>query len=236
MAGKHCIRNLDFFLLDTKNPAPEFESRVEAAFKLWRAVWENSFDSIEVDYGTKLNSDPFLEREASALFCGDHPVALFFNSWYRVKDSQLSHSYFNNYPVRVIEAIKEFGVRELMVLSFMTIHPEWRKEFTDLPLTDVLFSLGVKRFESSTAPILIGYIRKDIGSFHHVFARHGGKLMAQSTAYNVDVDFMYITRESMQLSSIPGVADTVEHLWSKQYRSENKKKNVDQTPGKEAIL
>jgi hypothetical protein len=206
------LKDLNFYIFNTKNPQSEHVLKVERAYEFWHRSWISTFSNLQVDHD--LRSDDFLDREVMALFDEDRPVALFFDSWFTIRNSHLNHSYFKNYPKEVIEKMNSLKFKKFMTLSYMTCDFDFRKSFTDVPMAELLFSLAVLRFQKSTYEHLVGYIRKDL-SFHKAFARHGGNLLYTSKAYNVEVDFLYFDQKSCRLSPLPGVADTAYHLWEK---------------------
>ncbi len=208
------LAELDLFLLNTLDPSPADVQRVESCYDLWKSSWEETFTKLNVDGGSHLYADDFLDREAIALFENETPVALFFNHTVTFTPSQLGHSYFKHYPKDIFPKLQELGFKRCMILSYMTVLPAFRKSATDIPMFELLFSLGVKRFQSRPQECLLGYIRKDL-SFHESFARHGGIKLTQSHVYNVDVDYLYMTQDSAHLSPTPEVAHTAQHLWEK---------------------
>lgn len=217
------LRDLDFYLLNTKTTDDNEASLVERAFRFWQDSWQTTFKNLNVEVGEKLYADDFLDREAMALFEGKKPVALFFNSWFELRESQLNHSYFKSYPKQVISKLNELGFYRTMILSYMTVHPEYRRSETDLPISELLFSLGVLRFKTVPHEVLTGYIRTDL-SFHKVFENHGGIKLEDSRVYNVGVDYLYLTKASARLSPILGVADCAEYLWSKRIQNTKTKR------------
>lgn len=215
----HILSDLDLYLLNTKDPPLAEVERVEKAYQFWHTSWNETFKSLKVDLGHGLHSDDFLSREAIALFRHKDPIALFFAHWVSLRPSQMNHSYFKNYPTLVLKEIQRLGFKRCMVLSYMTVHPDYRKSKTDVPMYELLFSLGVKLFESGPHECLLGYIRKDL-SFHQSFERHGGVKITDNKVYNVGVDYLYMTKHTARLSPEPGVARTADLLWDKmQFRN-----------------
>jgi hypothetical protein len=210
------LGDLDLYLLNTRDPATKEEvDLVEKAFLLWRDTWKATFGALKVtDADHHLHSDDFLGREALALFEDRQPVGLIFCHPVELRESQLSHSYFKAYPEDVINRLRHMGFSRCVVLSYITVRSDFRKANTDVPMYELLFSLGVKRFRNAPQECMIGYIRTDL-SFHGTFARHGGLHIGKSHVYNVDVDYLCMTKQSMCLSPLPGVADTANVLWEK---------------------
>lgn len=206
---------LSLHLINTRNPLPEHLVLCEKTFRFWHKSWSQTFSKLGVDKSGTLSADDFLDREVIALFENQEPVALFFANRFDIsRDSIISHSYFKNYPKETIEELRNKNFKEVMVLTYMTVHENWRTKDTDIPMPDLLFSLAMMRFWESGLDNLIGYIRKD-KSFFQSFYRHGAIKISETNAYNVPVDFCYLTRESSQLSPLPGVMESTKNLWNK---------------------
>lgn len=215
----HNLSDLDLYLLNTKDPPLADVEKVERAYQFWKNSWSETFKSLKVDVGHDLYSDDFLGREAISLFRYKEPVALFFFHGVPLRPSQMNHSYFKNYPPRVLQEVQKMGFKRCLILSYMTVHPEYRKGNTDIPMFELLFSLGVKLFETVPHECLLGYIRKDL-SFHSSFERHGGQKIGDNRVYNVGVDYLLMTKHTMQLSPDPEVARAADFLWGKmQFRN-----------------
>lgn len=214
------VYGLDYVLLNTRNPDPSQIELVEKCHRFWKRSWEQTFRELRSVRGDELRSDDFLDREVGVLVHQGEPIGLFFNNWFDIsRDSVTSHSYFKNYPSEVIEHYRRMGLKEVMLLAYMTLDPEWRKSQTDVQISDLLFSLGVMRFMEGQWPALIGYIRKD-NNTHKIFYRHGGIKLNESQAYNVPVDFCYLTRDSARLSTLPGVSQAALYLWNRMKQRE----------------
>lgn len=221
---KLSVFHLRYHLINTRNPASEELELCEKAFRFWKSSWEKTYAELNVNKGPELKSDDFLDREVGVLVCKNEPIGLFLNNWFDLsRESITSHSYFSNYPSEVIQEYRKKGFSKVMVLSYLTVHPSWRKSQTDIPVSEILFGLGVIRFSETPYENLIGYVRKDLNT-HQIFDRHGGVTLMSMTAYNVEVDHKYMTKETMQLSSLPGVAKATRYLW--QNRIESQKRRI----------
>ncbi|OYZ23305.1 MAG: hypothetical protein B7Y39_05215 [Bdellovibrio sp. 28-41-41] len=207
--------DLSLHLINTRNPQPEQVTICEKAFRFWHKSWSQTFSKLGVEKSGTLPADDFLDREVIALFADQEPVALFFANRFDIsRDSIIGHSYFKNYPKETIEELRNKNFKEVMVLTYMTVHENWRTKDTDIPMPDLLFSLAMMCFWESGLENLIGYIRKD-KSFFQSFYRHGAIKISETNAYNVPVDFCYLTRDTSQLSPLPGVMESTKSLWKK---------------------
>lgn len=212
------VAELDYYHFSTSNPG-SFSLLNEACFDLWEAIWTDTFRELGVS-GKQVLSDDFLSKELGGLFLDGKPVGFMLFHFCNVKKrSHQKMSYFNNYPEGLYQRI--IAVGELsMVITYMTLAPEWRKASTDLPISELLMGFAVLRFLDSAAARLIGYFRNDRGT-NDIFYRHGGlKLAEGERAYNVDVDFAQITRASAQLSSVTACAHMTLSKWF-QFKNKN---------------
>lgn len=206
---------LELHLIDTRNPKSKQIDLCEKAYLFWHKSWSQTFSKLGVEKSGTMRSDDFLDREVIALFTGGQPVALFFINCFDIsRESIINHTYFKNYTKDTIQELRIKNFKEVMVLTYMTVHEDWRTKYTDVPLPDLLFSLAMMRFWESGLENLIGYIRKD-KSFFQSFYRHGAIKISETQAYNVPVDFCYLTRDSSQLSPLPGVIEATNKLWKK---------------------
>jgi hypothetical protein len=209
------LEDLDFYLLNTQNPPPHEGELVEKAFHFWRSSWEKTFQSLDEKIEGRLPSDDFLSRQVIALFYLGEPIGLLFSHTVGTSKSQLAHSYFKQYPSKVINAIvAELKIKQAMVLSYMTCHLEWRKSVTNVPVSELLFSLGVKIFERTKLEYLIACTRKNVG-VSDITYRHGATKIAEGITHNVDVDYIYITKQSKQKTNLLNTAKIADILWNK---------------------
>lgn len=184
----------------------------ERVYKLWSSEWSRTFRELEVT--SSLHSDDFVRREIGGLFLDQEPISLTLHDSFDIsRPSHLDHSYFKDYPVEVMDEYRRLFRGPVMVASYMTLRWDWRRQHTDVPIAEVIFGLATKRFLESDAEALITYTRNNKQTNDIVY-RHGGvPVMKNVTTYNVDVDYVYITRDTIKDSSAPGVAEAVNTLW-----------------------
>jgi len=211
------VENLEFFHFNTNEPG-EYLHHCESAFALWEEQWSETFKELNVD--KKLYNDDFLNRELGGLFLGSRAVGFIL---YHFLDfsrySNFNVSYSRNYPENLWRAHYERRDR-VMVASHLTLDPEWRKNKTNLPASEILFSLAVLRFLKSPADRLITYARNN-RKMNEMVYRHGGEAVLKNhTAYNVSVDFIEIPKTCAQISALPDCAPITLNLWTKTKQTE----------------
>lgn len=207
------IEQLRLLLIDNNETPTNLQEYSNSGFELWLEVWKRTFRDLKVSID--LNSDDYLDRKMFGLFNGTEPAGLIFHRYFNLNRKQdLKHSYFNNYPEKVIEQIKQLGHSKILVSGYRTVNPNWRSATTDVPIYEVLVGITVKYFLNSDATALISYSRRD-KKMHESRYRHGAKPLLQDVvAYNVGVDFSITNKKDAKQSDLPGVADSVEYFWN----------------------
>ena len=224
------VGNLELTVINTRNPSSEDElQKCESAYQLWKKAWQGTFRELNV--GKSLFSDDFLDRELGGLFLGNEAVGFLLYNWFEINRSyHCEHSYFENYPSELMEELLISGYKKIMVISYMTLKDDWRKPFTDLPISELLTSFAVKRFVESEAQVLVGYFRNDRKT-NEMFYRHGGiPLIKDIKRYNVAVDFASITKAAATSSTFPGVADIANRLWENRNKNSLRRTEYEELP------
>ncbi len=219
---KH-VSELQFRHFSTSSPG-RFSKENEVCFDLWEKIWLETFDELQVKH-KKVNSDDFLAKELGGLFLGEKPIGFLLYHFCELnKRTHQKMSYFANYPESLYQQV--IGKGDLsMVITYMTLDHEWRKSQTDLPISELLIGFAVMRFMESQAKRLLGYFRNNRGT-QNMFYRHGGQpLLLGAQAYNVEVDFAEITRESARLSEWKNCADLTFVKWNEFKRLEEGEKH-----------
>jgi len=224
------VGSLELTVLNTRNPSSEDElQKCESAYRLWKQAWQGTFRELNVE--RSLFSDDFMDRELGGLFLGNEAVGLLLYNWFEIDRSyHREHSYFENYPTDLIAELLSSGYKKIMVISYMTLKDDWRKPFTDLPISELLISFCVKRFVESDAQILVGYFRNDRKT-NEMFYRHGGiPLIKDVKRYNVDVDFASITKANATDSNVSGVAEIANRLWENRNKNSARRAEYEELP------
>jgi hypothetical protein len=212
------VGELDFHHFSTSRPGP-YKQLNESCFHLWENVWTDTFRELNVQK-LRLNSDSFLNKELGGLFLKDRPIGFLLYHFCDLSiASQQRMSYFDNYPGNFLKQV--FALNEnIMIITYMTLDPSWRKSMTDLPVSELLMGFSVLRFMETESKRLLGYFRNN-RSTQNIFYRHGGiPLLKAQEAYNVEVDFAQITRESALLSEIKNCSEMTIRKWN-EYKYNN---------------
>jgi hypothetical protein len=188
---------------------------VNKIYLFWHEVWTKTY--AELDQKDRLFSDDFARHdEIVAIFQGNFVVGLFcFNWFWPFSVLDMDSRYWENYPTWLSSWAEEKRHSLLMSMSYLTVHPLWRKSQGSIPISELLVGLAVKRFASSKADALLTYTRNDRKT-NELGYRHGGAaLETMRTVHNIPSDAIAFDRMSIQESSTLGVGTRVEALWNK---------------------
>ncbi|MEQ1724161.1 MAG: hypothetical protein ABL930_13390, partial [Pseudobdellovibrio sp.] len=90
--------------------------------------------------------------------------------------------------------------------------PEWRKQNTNYSISEILVGFVTLRLKFSNADRMVVCLRNN-RKINEIFYRHGGELIQRSSAFNVEVDFSEMYKESAQLSEWKDHAVLTSKLW-----------------------
>ena len=206
------VTNLRFEHFNTGHPGDKVDLGA-ASFIFWKSIWQDTFDELGVT--KQVWSDDFLHRELVGFFDNNRPVGLVLFRYLDLnRPSHRSVSYFQNHPKDVLD--KSFSPCDLtQVSSHITIDKKWTKSQTDYPLSELLISFCLLDFlQNRKAKRMLAYLRNNRG-IQNIFYRHGAEALARNVhAYNVDVDFVQITRAKAHLSTLSGCDQLALYFWN----------------------
>ncbi|MBC7464449.1 MAG: hypothetical protein H7256_00525 [Bdellovibrio sp.] len=215
------MSKLSYLTFNTSHPGV-YRKECENSYGLWKAQWLETFSSL--DKTRTLNSDEFLDRELSGLFEGEKPIGFTLVKFIDLSfASTLDILYFKNYPEELTEQNK-FLQDRIMIMSFMTLRPDWRKSQTNFSISELLLGFMILRLNISNSNRALACIRND-RSINKVFYRHSGRFLLKGTAYNVEVDYAEADTLTSTLSSYSSHALLCFKLWSEFYNQRRKKRH-----------
>lgn len=210
-------------LLSPKHPRNLSEVTVSnLAYSLWKRIWLETFQELTGEQTIK--SDTFLSHEEiSCLLFKENIVGLVLHNFIDLRLlAQKDHSYFKCYPESVVKQI-ETGHPKKMIMSNLTLSPEFRRSNTSIPLADVLIGLTIERFKSSGRDELVSYTHNK-RKINDLVYRFGAKPLDQNQrAHNTDVDFIVINKNQIKTSPIPGVQPLIDDLFYQNVRRQNER-------------
>jgi hypothetical protein len=165
----------------------------DKAYELWASVWAQTF--AELDGSGTLYADDFLRRDEVVVLSHDNePVALsLFHRLDLRRPAHRADSYFRPFPQSLLTTLVANGQHDVLIGSYFTLSPTFRKGRADLPVKDILFGAVTQRFVTSGAQLMLGIMRKDRG-MHALGTRFGARPLLTDVCYhNVPVDLVQFT-------------------------------------------
>lgn len=220
------VTKLNFLNFNTTNPGL-YQAQCESAYSLWKNQWIETFG--ELDQSRKLTSDDFIDHELCGLFDGEKAIGFMLCKFMDLgRMATFDLLYFKNYPKALIERNKTLK-DPIMIMSFMTLEPAWRKSFTNFSISELLIGFMILRLNASTAKRAVGYFRNNRAT-NEIFYRHEGEFILQDRAYNVDVDYAEARPDVATLSSFSSHALLTLKLWNAFYNQRRKSNDLERSP------
>lgn len=203
------VSQLEFIHFNTSNPG-KYRAHCENSYHLWKKQWTETFKELNTE--KNLFSDEFINREIGGLFLGTEPIAILFYTFIDFKDAASTDlHYFDSYEADLLKRHSAFGDK-ILVASYFTSVPDWRKQNTNYSISEILVGFVTLRLEYSDAQRMVVCLRNN-RKINEIFYRHGGQLIRRSSAFNVEVDFSEMYRESAHLSAWKDHAILTSKLW-----------------------
>lgn len=215
------ISCLEFAYFNTTNPE-NYEDHCYNAYNLWKTQWTNTFK--ELNTRTVLYSDDFKNREVCGLFDASVPVGFYVLQFenFNVNFTQ-DLKYFSNHEGDLLNYHQNKNDK-VLITTYLTSNPNWRKKFTNYSMTEVLTSLVMLRLIFSENDRIIGCYRNS-HKVNELFYRHGGQFLKNDNAYNADVDFAEVTKDKAHLSPQKDHAILAVKLWKQFLNKQRGEKN-----------
>lgn len=200
-----------------------FEGESETLFKaygLWKRIWLHTFQELE---GIKnIYSDDFLRQdEAFAIFYRDECIGITMHSFVDLDNPiQRDLKYFKAYPPGSLEAIRNKGIRHVLISNQTAVDHEFRKSLTGMAFGDILIGLSVRRLVESRLDAFIAYTNNS-KKVQEICYRFGAKPIVKGhSQHNVEVDIVCLERQMATESSQREVNLVIDHLWSSQSQAQ----------------
>jgi hypothetical protein len=214
------VTKLKYLSFNTSAPGL-FQPQCQSAYLLWKQQWQSTFKELGTE--KSLTSDDFIDRELCGLFDDEKVIGFIL---YKFMDlrllSSLDSLYFKNYPDALLARNKNLN-DPIMIMSYMTLDPTWRKSNTNFSISELLIGFIILHQNTSHSQRVIGYFRNN-RSTNEIFYRHSGQFLMRHTAYNVDVDYAETDTKKSTLSSRSNHALLTFKLWTEFY---NQRRNYE---------
>jgi len=166
-------------------------------FNFWFTEWVVAFnESDATDSVNSLSADDFTNRRILSLWDNDQPVAMLFLDVFRIDLAfNISRKYLKNLPEGFLDLMMKKKYDMLYSVNGLVISKNWRKDRTDIPLSQVLVSMGYAFAKLEGADAMICYSRNE-RKMNKVVEEHNSIKFGTFERHNRKVDFLYTPMSS----------------------------------------
>ena len=204
-------------LISGKNTAESQHQDYVDAYHFWRNTWTDTFKNLSVH--SPVFSDAFTRQDSiGAIFFKGQCIA---STFFRKVD--LSHiasqhdSYFSNWPHETIEKLTAEG-SQIIVCSYFSIHPDFRRMQIGLSMKDLLLGFVVKYLLESDAVALCGTPRTD-KAMNLACTRWGASTLNEQvdSGYGVNIDLVGFFKSRITPNELPILYRQIEAQWGNMF-------------------
>lgn len=210
------VDKLQYCLLPSANPPPHKVKHHNDLYEMWHAVWTKTFADLKLDPACL--RDEFVRQDfIAALFHDGQPIAAHLYSFFSIDClAARQHGYLNgNYPEIFFQKLKQEGVRDVMSMEYMTVHPEWRKSKSIVHLPAVTAGLAFEVMKAYGGDAAIAPARLD-HKVHLLAPPYGGvSLIKNVVNHNVPCDLLMCKKANLKPHDSPEIQALVDALWRK---------------------
>ena len=181
-------------------------------YQFWKSVYETVYS--ESNHPQSLSPDNFvIQDKIVSLASGEEVIGCILFSFHGTKAKVSTEiKYFSELPFKFTSLVPEFSQKNFMLMESLTVHPEWRKSKSGLPLADYLLGFAMRCFVESGADVLVGTPRNDV-KVDKILNRFGGKRHGDFEKSNYPCSF-YLFNAEETIVAPPGMDNlTIKRLW-----------------------
>lgn len=209
------ISKLQYFLFSPKNPSDLYLNVHNRVYQLWKNVWEQTLQELRLP--THELANEFGRQNRIVAICHQfQPVAIHLYSHFHLgsRASQESSYLAENYPPLFFEKLKQRGIKTVMSMEYMTVHPDWRKSRGSIHIGAVLGALGLNCMKLHQLDACIAPARKDHKVHLLAHAQGGESIISDVFNHNVICDLVLLERNKVIDHPNPDISQLVKQLWS----------------------
>jgi hypothetical protein len=215
-------KHLQYYLLSARQPLHHQIELHDKVFKFWLSIWKPTL--AELGYNDSHLHDDFIRQDLISCICHkDQVVGVVLFSFYSlgplaVMDFRYMKDNFNDL---FFKKIKKFGVRSVMSMQYVAVHPDWRgrKNPTAPPITALLTALANKVRDLYNIDAGIAPIRRDYNTTAASYEMGADCIMEKIKSHNTECDLVASIRRRTFPHPNPEIQNLVEHLWDNHINS-----------------
>lgn len=199
----------------------------QQVYTFWKNIWSELYDELNIN--KTVFSDEFRRQDfVTAIFYENRPVALIFFEEMDLMDPTCpDHSFFRIFDNQHFEHLVRLGIKKVLCVGNVTVHPEWRRAHFTPSLCSVAIGLSVNYLQTSSADAIICYTRND-RKMNRAFEEFGAiPIKRRLLANGIESDLLFISKTAIKNHDDPQVQNFVDSLWSKRNLTHLKDPHLD---------
>jgi hypothetical protein len=207
--------DLRFYLMPSANPPTDRVYFHNNIYRLWRDIWEQTFAKLGIP-AERLNGEFARQDWIACIALGDRPLAVHLYSFFAIDSlSSREHPYMSsNYNELYFARLAKAGVRTVMSLEYMTVHPAFRKGTHGVHLGAVLVGLAMNTMKLSGADAAIAPARRDHKVHELAYAFGGEPVIENVINHNAPCDLLMCQSGKVKPNPSLEINQLMQKLWN----------------------
>jgi hypothetical protein len=215
---RQVLDEISYIILPGKLPvdSPLIEMHNQA-YDYWCQFWGKVFEDNGVDPSLRYK-DEFCRKELVCLLLHEGKiVGMHLCEFLNLNQSAFrEHEYFSHHKGDTfLETLDRKRINHAMIMTYLTIDPEWRKKKVGVSLASVLMSLATKLQCAAGAEVNLGRAREDVGVDSILTDLGGVVLQDRLPMHNTPISIICIYSDKVKELSDSTARHFVEKFWTK---------------------
>jgi hypothetical protein len=213
------LLELDYVILPNKlSNSSSLVGLHNRAYEYWAGFWENVFVNNGLEHPVKFRQDFCRSDLVCLLLHGEKVVGMHLCEFLNLNQCAFrDHEYFGHHMGgSFIKALDEKKIDQAMIMTYLTIDPEWRKSKTGgVSLAAIMMSLATKVQCASGAGANLGRAREDVGVSNILIDLGGSVIHERLPMHNTPVSVICIFSDDVRDLSDTRARQFANQYWAK---------------------
>lgn len=210
------LDQLRYVILPGKlNPDSRLLDLHNQAFDYWSSFWDGVFQQNGVEDPISFR-DEFCRRDLICLLMNGSEIAgMHLCEFLNMRQkSSWHHEYFKQIKGELfLHTTEKHQLKSAMIMTYLTVDPQWRKRQIGISLASVMMSLATKLQAASGAEVNFGRAREDLG-VSEILKNLGGTVLESGISmHNTPVSSICIFTDDIKDLSDPSERSLSAHYW-----------------------
>jgi hypothetical protein len=206
--------DLQYFLMPASNPTLPNVGLHDKVFDFWMKEMRAAFSETTNDPG-HLHEDFIRQDVVGAICSGDQVVATLLHSFASIyaKAPRTFRYMQNNYPELFFQRLKKMGVKNVMSVHYLAVHPDWRKDKQKIHLATLMLGLSQRVRDLRGADAVISVYRRDRKVHELAYSLGGDCVIENVSNHHTPCDLIVTLRSKPYQYPSEEVGQQIKHLW-----------------------